>query len=276
MHAVFRARCQREPSGHLAGAELRTDLRWLADITSPVRDYDVLGLAVEQMRETISPELHGAIKEVHEEIDRSKSEPRQKLDAALESARYAALKARWRDLAGRPPHTGSLTSAPQAAMLAIDFSRQTIWRAYKRVRNGGREIGPAAPDEGLHELRKMAKRLRYLMEGFKSLHPSKEIASSLSQLKSLQDVLGAFQDGVVHSEDLRVIVKARSGEISTEALMAPGALVDRFGSKQLTARQQFMSQFAEFDSAENQAKFRALFKADPDQETAPTDVIGVL
>ena len=59
------------------------------------------------------------------------------------------------------------------------------------------------PAEQVHDLRKDAKKLRYLLECFASLLPTSRRKAFVKRLKALQDNLGEHQDAEVHVAELR-------------------------------------------------------------------------
>ena len=67
----------------------------------------------------------------------------------------------------------------------------------------GRAIDDDSPAEDLHELRKVGKELRYLLEFFASLYPADVVKPFVKTLKGLQDQLGRFQDREVQANALR-------------------------------------------------------------------------
>ncbi len=62
-------------------------------------------------------------------------------------------------------------------------------------------------DEMIHDLRKQAKRVRYQMELFTDLY-SESYATYVSEVKSIQDILGNMQDSVVMGEWLTDVFKS--------------------------------------------------------------------
>ena len=63
----------------------------------------------------------------------------------------------------------------------------------------------ATPAETVHELRKAAKKRRYLIECFGGLYAKSARTTFVARLKSLQDTLGEHQDAEVHAHALRTI-----------------------------------------------------------------------
>jgi len=131
----------------------------------------------------------------------------------------------------------------------------------------GRAIGVSSPPEALHELRKRAKSLRYLLECFQSLYPPAELRPAVRELKALQDNLGEYQDCQVQEATLRAMADdlLASRRAPASALMAMGRLADDLRRREAVARTDFDGRFARFASPENRRRFAALVSrpADP-------------
>jgi len=144
-----------------------------------------------------------------------------------------------------------------------ELASQRIWRVYKRILKEGNAIAPDTPAVALHELRKTAKKLRYLMEFFQSLFPSGRTRQLISVLKNLQDNLGEFQDFEVQVHTLMRFSQQMVDEDAVPAatLLAMGMLIEGLERRQRAAREEFASRFEKFSLPENQAHFRELFAA---------------
>ncbi len=111
----------------------------------------------------------------------------------------------------------------------------------------GRAIDDDKPASDLHELRKIGKELRYLLEFFASLYPAEVVKPMVKSLKGLQDMLGRFQDREVQANSLREL----AAEVAEpRALMAMGVLVERFMEEEAAARSEFAERFAAFAAKE--------------------------
>jgi len=66
-------------------------------------------------------------------------------------------------------------------------------------------------------MRIAGKKLRYLLEFFRSLYPRAEVDGSIGRLKRLQDLLGALNDRAVHG---RLLGEAAE-RMATEGLERP-------------------------------------------------------
>ncbi len=77
--------------------------------------------------------------------------------------------------------------------------------AWRRLRNGGRNLKPDAPDADFHEVRKTAKRARYTAEliapalGRRAGRQAKRFIGLTTRL---QDVLGEHQDTIVATAEI--------------------------------------------------------------------------
>ena len=132
---------------------------------------------------------------------------------------------------------------------------------YRRVMRDGQSIDDNSPAKHLHELRKECKKLRYLMEFFRSLYPEEKISQLIKSLKQLLENLGNFQDLEVQADTLRDYARqmVEEGEPPHDTLLAMGMLVDGLLSRQQQAREQFTDCFALFSKRENQKIFQTLF-----------------
>jgi CHAD domain-containing protein len=129
-----------------------------------------------------------------------------------------------------------------------------IGKAQVGLLRDGRAIEPESPGERLHDLRKDAKKLRYLFECFAGLLPPKATKSFVSALKSLQDNLGQHQDAEVQVAELRELahdLHARTG-IDTDALLVVGRLIDHLERVRQRERDAFADRFAAYDTASNE------------------------
>src|SRR5437764_342811 len=130
----------------------------------------------------------GAVFASHDEED-SKG-----LREALQSERYQALVALVNH-AAQSPALVDRAQRPSREVLPPLVVEQ--WLA---MRAGARALGPADPNGDFHEVRKQAKRTRYVAESVGPALGSKA-ASAIRRLarraRRIQDVLGEHQDAVV-------------------------------------------------------------------------------
>ena len=110
------------------------------------------------------------------------------LIAAMQSQPAIDLMRRWRAWVGEPSEherSGQKGEHPLGKVVA-----KRIDRLQSRVVEGGRSIGEDCPVDFVHDVRKDAKKLRYMFECFGNLVPKKPRAEFIRRLKSIQDGLG--------------------------------------------------------------------------------------
>jgi len=261
--AVRRSRAmQRELHGVFAPeplARFRAGFRWLQEITGPTRDLDVYLLDFDRFREVLPGNLGGDLDPLAEVLADERRRAQRKMARALCSDRAATLLADWsaflEELVQSP-----VDDRPDARTPIGELAGDRIQKVYRRMVKRGRAVEDASPAEALHDLRKQGKELRYLLEFFAVLYPDDVVRPMVKRLKSLQDVLGSFQDSEVQAGMLlahREAVGARDN--GAAALMAMGLLVDRLERDQLAARAEFGKCFASFAASRQRELVEATF-----------------
>jgi len=187
---------------------LRDELRWLGRALGAVRDGDVLADRLAKAVAAEPPELVvGPVgTRIRQRLADGTAEAREELAAALDSPRYAALLAALDTLVSAAP-----ARVPGKRLRRL--ARKALRRADRRLDAADRprpaHAGLRLPlpsdgdrDTALHEARKAYKRARYAVEVLRPVagRPAKRLGKRLT---ALQDVLGAYQDGVVAAQLLR-------------------------------------------------------------------------
>lgn len=233
-----------------AREHFRTGFKWLGDITTPTRDADVHLLDYPLMLAALAPDYAAALAPLGELLVERQRLCQSQLALDLRSPRRAQLAAQWAEfLADEGPWSGPSTGAPDADRRARDVVAARIARARTRLVRDGRAIDASSPPEALHDLRKDAKRLRYLLECFGPLFPAEELATAVRPLKSLQDVLGEFQDTEVQAHVLADLGRQLDDQgASTETILAMGGAIEQLSVRSSRARREFAARFASFDT----------------------------
>ena len=235
--------------------EFRAGFKWLGDITTPQRDADVHLLDLPGMVAALPPDRAEALEPLRELLVERQQACHAQLVRDLRSMRRAQLGRDWAEfLAGSGPwpaddggEPGS--DAPDALRPAVVVVAERIRKAHHRLVRDGRAVDDASPAVALHDLRKDAKRLRYLLECFGSLFPASDVATAVKPLKALQDTLGTFQDTEVQAhalEDMADELVGRGAPAAT--LLALGTVIEGVHARGAAARRQFAERFAAFDS----------------------------
>jgi CHAD domain-containing protein len=237
-----------------------SELAWLGAVTSPVRDLDV-------HLEELDGAAEDDLRPLRDFLAARRDDAQSGLVGALGSARYEAIVEEWRGmsspatlLAAISPATASPASPPDARRPIGEVADRYLRRAYRRVVRDGRAIGPTSPPEALHELRKRAKELRYLLECFQTLYPEDELRAAVKELKAFQDNLGEYQDCQVQAAALRTMAEEIMDSHSAPAatLMAMGRLAEEQERRESRSRTEFAGRFAKFSSKANRERFASL------------------
>ena len=228
----------------------RDEFKRLQQLTGDLRDLDVYLLDFPALKASLPAQMQADL---------------DPLRTLLETRRTRALNATRRGLKAK--RTQDELEAWKAFVQDVEsnvtvkaLASKRITSVYKKMVKMGRAIDDDSPAEDLHELRKVGKELRYLLEFFANLYPPAVVKPLVKSLKALQDVLGRFQDREVQADELRAlrddVAKVEGG---AAALMAMGLLVDRLAREQHEARAEFAAQFEAFASADNRRTVKEAF-----------------
>jgi CHAD domain-containing protein len=233
---------------------------WLGQVTGPTRDLDVFLLELPGYRDSLPPAMRADLDPLQRRLEAAHEGAQKELADALDSAQFRDLLRDWRDILeadALPGEPGWFADLPIERVVS-----RRIWRMYKRVRKDGRVAAAHGEAAAMHELRKDCKKLRYLIEFFRSLYDPDQLKGVVKALKALLDILGEFQDKEVQALHLRELAAEfdMSDPQSLPAVMAIGALAADSLRAQQQAHGRFAAAFAKFDSADNHARYQALFK----------------
>lgn len=242
-------------------ARFKSRLAWVGEITGPTRDMDVYLLGFDQYRDSLPQRFRKDLDPLHDFLEQHQKIEHLALVKKINSPHFRKLIKEWRIFLKTPADKNDLPL--QAATPVAQLASRRIHKMFKRVLKEGQAITADSPAENLHDLRKDCKKLRYLMEFFQSLYPTKKIALLIVSLKMLLDNLGNFQDLEVQADKLRDFARQMCEEANTphDTLLAMGMLVDGLLRRQQQARIEFAGSFGSFSRPKNQQLFQDLFAA---------------
>ena len=219
--------------------------KWLGDLTTPVRDLDVYQLGLPEMAGWLVAASAADLEPFQAYLAGRRAADRRTLVRALRGVRLRRLLDDW---AGElSALADSARSEDGAAWSAGDLARAGVARAHRRVVHGGTSISDSSPPEDLHVLRKRCKELRYALEMFAPVLDDAQVGKAIKDLKSLQDVLGRFQDSEVQRSALRGFAQEMVADgAPAEALLAMGELMGHLYAEQRRARAEFATAFASY------------------------------
>lgn len=195
---------------------VRVELKWLAALLGEARDAEVARARVAELFAEV-PDAAATVGRIDAELAASYTKAHRRVVTALHGKRYLALLSRLDALVGAPPLT------PEAADSAKHFVRRSLQREARRVSRAFE----AAADGGIeqrHELRKAAKRLRYVGEAWVDAAPEQvgtKCGSWAALAEDAADALGDERDDHALQELLlRSVQRAREGGFATGAAWA--------------------------------------------------------
>ncbi|MFC6576969.1 CYTH and CHAD domain-containing protein [Planomonospora parontospora] len=216
--AVHRMRvaCRRTRSalksfkGIVAGTRpLRDELRWLGEVLGEARDLEVIRERFARALDGLDEDLvAGPVRaRLGSDLLDDEHEAHDRIREALGGERYFALLDALDDLLATPALTED-AGRPAASLTAVAVrSWQRVTRAYSAAQAAQEAEDPGERATALHEVRKAAKRARYTAE-------SLGMTELAERAETVQEVLGAHQDGVVAQRRLAAEARAarRAGE----------------------------------------------------------------
>ena len=230
-------------------------LRWIQQVTGPVRDLDVHLEEWPALLAGLPPVAVANLAPVHDVLVRRRGRAFDEMRQALGGDRFERAMAGWRALtttagaaAVAPGHAADDDGPAGASRPVAVAAGERVRALYGRMVKEGGRIDDTSPAEALHDLRKRGKELRYVLEHFGSLWPDAS-ARLVRPLKDLQDVLGRFQDRQVQAAHLRQLAPEVATELGgATALLALSPVIDELERDAARARREFAQRFATFAS----------------------------
>ncbi|MFN5745392.1 MAG: CHAD domain-containing protein [Methylococcaceae bacterium] len=249
LHGVFP---QRQERGY------NLNFARLAAATSEARDLDVHLLALTSLESGLPAALRGQFGPLREQLQARAVRAHATLNRRLRSTAHRQFMQGLENYLATPaPHH---PSAPHARDPVLPLVSQRIWTLYRRTLKQGAAISDESPASALHDLRKTAKKLRYLIDAFRSLYPPEKLEPLLKKLKKLQSLLGEYQDtGVMLAHLYSVAETLRAGAAPTPTLLALGALLGQLHRREDRLRAAFPECFHGYSTRSQRRKCRHLF-----------------
>ncbi len=238
--------------------------RWVQGFTGPVRDLHVWLLDLPDLGERLASEDRAGLAALEQHLVLRLEGEHRKLGRTLQGRRYAELLRRWRAFLDQPhPEPGSRAarSRKNATRPVVRVASKRIWRVYRRMLDEGGAISDESPAQALHALRIRAKKLRYLLEAFRSVFPA-TLEDEVKALKRLQDHLGDFNDCAVQRRALRSYRQRIEQERELEAGAARTfeALEADIDARAENLRRRFAGEFERFAAPARHDAFRRLLE----------------
>jgi CHAD domain-containing protein len=229
-------------------AYFQQEFSWLGGITGALRDIDVYLLEKQHYLDLLPDSLQPGMEIFFDELHQNRARELKLLRQHLKSERYVKLLSDWRSFLSDPD---SALFSNTRALNCREFADALISRRYHRFLKDGRKIRDSSPDKALHQLRIKGKKLRYLLEFFRSYYEDAQLDRIVKHMKRLQDNLGDFNDLSVQRQMLGARLDLlRSKNLQTIRLAAAlGGLIALLSSRQQQVRSRFEATFKRFSQA---------------------------
>lgn len=225
----------------------RDEFKRIQQVTGELRDLDVYLLDFDDLKASLPEPMQADLEPLRTVLSHRRAKALTATRRALRAQRTLDALNEWLEF---------IQQVPPSRETVRELSASRIARVYRKMVKMGRAIDDDSPATDLHELRKVGKELRYLLEFFSSLYPPEVGKPFVKTLKGLQDQLGRFQDREVQAATLRALAP----EVGRpETVMAMGVLVDRFMKEEIAARAEFAERFSAFASKEQRRTVKATF-----------------
>ncbi len=188
---------------------LADELRWFARALGEARDWDVI--ADETLPSLAEGVDQGLIRPLVAKANQRRRRAREKIRKAAQTPRYAALVLngeRW-----------CMTPAPAAAESLAVAATPALQSAAKKLFKAAHFFAALTP-ERRHQVRILAKRLRYALDLFSVALPKQATERYIDALSELQDVLGLLNDASVAKTVLPQLSKSTRLRKSAQAWFA--------------------------------------------------------
>ncbi|MBF8268547.1 MAG: CHAD protein [Gammaproteobacteria bacterium] len=234
---------------------------WLSNATSEHRDLDVFLLDIPRHLAMLPVTMRNDLEPLRVALAEQRDRVHTRLVQLFDSEKFRGFASESRAYltAGLRDHFQTATGSRPALVIA----NQVIWRVYQKMLKQGDLVSRSGDREALHELRKTAKKLRYLLETFRSLYPQQDIENVIMHCRKLQNILGQIVDFHVQQRYLQGLAgNAENAAAFPEATVACiRYLIDAYNQLEGEAYAKFAGRFAHFSEPGTREQFKALLRS---------------
>lgn len=229
---------------------------WMAGVTSPVRDLDVLGEDLPGLLDRVVPELADGAPGLERSLAARRAAAYRHLVDVLDGERYPVLLRRWQSMA-TVYRIGGGDPGPDATRPAGEVVDELVLSSYRRMRKRARTAMKGDERDQWHDLRKALKRFRYLVAAFTPMYPAGSFTKVSKRLSDLQDTLGRLQD---HHVQASLVEDAGAAEGGRAALVA-GVVADSLHRDAEVAHAHCRDAWSAFDRKDVRRHVRSVLHA---------------
>ncbi len=233
------------------------EFRWLGNITGAVRDLDVYLLEKDEYKAMLPEQLWPGLTIFFENLEQIRKKEIRTLRKELTAERVRQLFIDWEQFHLSVPGPSWRKAEKSCKKVAVKVLR----KRFARILNEGEKIHRDTPDAALHRLRIQGKKLRYLVEFFRSFFPQENVDIFLKQMKKLQNNLGDFNDLAVQQGMLSEYQESLAGrnKRTLKVASALGGLIAHLNDEQQRVRKKYEKTFHTFSNTATVTLFEETF-----------------
>ncbi|WP_299019718.1 CHAD domain-containing protein [uncultured Photobacterium sp.] len=234
---------------------LKAELKTMMLETNLLRDLDVFLIKMDDYFSCLDHQYHQGLTCFFDELQHMRRKTHKELKKWLRSDNYDQ---QCQLVKGLIAELEFCTTAKGHAH-SQDFGRDIIWKHFDEVQTLCNELTSNSPDQSIHELRICCKKLRYLLEYFSPIFPTKVGKEQIKHLKQLQDELGEFNDSSVQQHFFEHYLNDHpASNPSHEAISQLKAITERHHKE---TKKQVIHQIGLFTHPKNIKSYKALYFA---------------
>ncbi len=212
--------------------DLRTNLSWLAASCGEARDLEVIAALVRDnaTSEDDPDHLAAILTTLTVGLDRAAARSAD----AVSGERAARLLHSLEKAAAKP------RLKTKAELPCTEVLPQLLDAARQKFNDSAGKLKPWTPDDDWHEVRLLAKRVRYAADTTASVlgEEAKEIAV---QAARFQELLGQHQDHCAAADALHLLAKDAAGQADAGLSFSLGRLIERHRAARKPLREEFLT-----------------------------------
>ena len=235
-----------------AARRIRDLLAGWARCSNALRDLDVWLMMEDEHAALVPERLRSGLDELFTGIRSDRSAVQRKLADRFRSSAHQAER---KELAGLLHSAGP---GPDAGLPLVTLARRRTWRAYRRAAAEGAQIDILTPAEAVHEVRIRCKKLRYLLDACGAAMVPDDHEILRGHLRTVQGVLGEFNDANVQSNALLARVEHHTSSPAT--LLAVGALLAALEVNRKALTDRLLLGLSDLAAPGTRLRYRSLFR----------------
>lgn len=222
---------------------LRQQLKEIAGQTGELRDLDVFILDCTVFAEQLPPELRPGLKQLRARLQGERAGVITSVQDILQSFPYEE-QIRCCEEAINSLKMQSDSMPLQADVSVGVFARKRVLRQYRKLCILVENISHESTDAELHKVRIQIKQLRYLLDLFGEILPSKKTGTIIHKLKKVQDSLGRFNDFSVQRRFVNNLLQQEELNVAQrDSLIGLSAILFQYHLRESAEAQKKLTRF---------------------------------